>query len=132
MAASHYSILGAQNAPLFGLGATQVFLPLAIGVQTVKLGTTVYAYYSERISLYEFQDQIAGPAYFVTFTGGGALVCSFIPGVGTAICATTGAIISIPVTFLDRIFRQNKRVQLAESLYQYKLEALGRRYVEPM
>lgn len=132
MAASHYSTWGLQNATLFGMGATQVFLPLAIGVQTVKLGTTVYAYHTGRIGFYEFQDRIAGPAYFVAFTGGGALVCSFIPGVGTAICATTGAIISIPVTLWDRTFRQNKRVQLAESLYQYKLAALGRRYVEPM
>lgn len=130
MTGSHFSLFGLHTVTVFGMSATQVFLPLAITVQSLKLGTTIYEYYAGRIGLYEFQDRAMGPVYFVTLTGGSALVCSFIPGVGTAVCATAGAVISIPVTIWDRVYRQKRRAALAEELHQIKLDALGRKYAK--
>ena len=128
MTGSHFSVFGLHTVNVFGMGASQVFLPVAVTVQSLKFGTSLYEYYTGRIGLHEFQDRAMGPAYFVTLTGGGALVCSFIPAIGTAVCATTGAIISIPVTIWDRLYRQKRRAEFAEELHQFKLDALRKKY----
>lgn len=123
MAGSEFAVLGLETLTLFELAAGEVFLPIAVVVQSLKFGIAFYEFSEGRIDVEQFRDRATGPALFVTFTTAGAAVCSFVPVAGTITCAIGGAILSVPVSMWDRYYRAEKREAFDRQLFHIKLNA---------
>ena len=77
----------------------RLLLPVGVGVAGVTAIVTYRLYATGAMSYPEFIDNSVGPATFLAFTGGGAVIGGTLLGIGAIPGAAIGAVLALPFQF---------------------------------